>query len=98
MCIDDSEVLSLTSGISKGTPRTCMPWRTTGLGCSMDSTGATSWTSVEVKLEDCDCRSRSLSQEKGVKHWETVEYHPYGKSFKTYWTGSSYPPPAGPKV
>ncbi|TNN76195.1 hypothetical protein EYF80_013483 [Liparis tanakae] len=24
-----------------------MPWSTTGLGCSMDRTGAPSWTSVE---------------------------------------------------
>lgn len=30
------------------------------LGCSMDRTGAPSWTSVEVKLEDWDCRSLSL--------------------------------------
>lgn len=50
----------LTSGISKGTLRTCMPCRTTGLGWSMDSTGAPSWTSVEVKLDDWDCRSLSL--------------------------------------
>ncbi len=50
----------LTSGISRGTLRTCMPCKTTGLGWSMDRTGAPSWTSVEVKLEDWDCLSRSL--------------------------------------
>lgn len=76
MSTDDFEELSITSAISRGTLRTCIPWRTTGLGCSMGSTGATSWTSVEVKLEDCDCRSRSLSQEREVKHWENTENHP----------------------
>lgn len=42
----------LTSGISRGTLRTCMPCKTTGLGWSIVRTGAPSWTSVEVKLED----------------------------------------------
>lgn len=50
----------LTSGISSGTLRTCMPCKTTGLGWSMDNTCAPSWTSVEVKLEDWDCLSLSL--------------------------------------
>lgn len=50
----------LTSGISSGTLRTCMPCRTTGLGWSMDNTCAPSWTSVEVKLDDWDCLSLSL--------------------------------------
>lgn len=50
----------LTSGISRGTLRTCMPCKTTGLGWSIDNTCAPSWTSVEVKLEDWDCLSRSL--------------------------------------
>jgi len=39
-----------------------MPWSTTGLGCSMDRTGAPSWTSVEVKLDDWDCLSLSLQE------------------------------------
>lgn len=50
----------LTSGISRGTLRTCMPCKTTGLGWSIDNTCAPSWTSVEVKLEDWDCLSLSL--------------------------------------
>lgn len=53
-----------TSGISRGTLRTCMPCKTTGLGCSMDNTCAPSWTSVEVKLEDWDCLSLSLRNKK----------------------------------
>lgn len=52
----------LTSGISRGTLRTCMPCKTTGLGWSMDNTCAPSWTSVEVKLEDWDCLSLSLAK------------------------------------
>lgn len=53
----------LTSGISRGTLRTRMPCRTMDLGCSKERTGAPSWTSVEVKLEDWDCLSRSLRVE-----------------------------------
>lgn len=53
----------LTSGISRGTLRTRMPCRTMDLGCSMVRTGAPSWTSVEVKLEDWDCLSLSLCVE-----------------------------------
>lgn len=67
-------VFPLTSGISdisRGTLRTCMPCRTTGLGWSMVSTGAPSWTSVEVKLEDWDCRSRSLrGEERGGQTYQ----------------------------
>lgn len=60
LCPDEKFDGSLTSGISRGTLRTRMPCRTMDLGCSMDRTGAPSWTSVEVKLEDWDCLSLSL--------------------------------------
>lgn len=54
----------LTSGISRGTLPPRMPCKTTGLGCSMERTGAPSCTSVEVKLEDWDCLSLSLQMGK----------------------------------
>lgn len=47
----------LTSGISRGTRRTCIPCRTTGLGCSRFRPPAASGTSAEWKLEECEWRS-----------------------------------------
>ena len=56
---------TLTSGISRGTRRTCMPCRTTGLGCSRLRPPATSGTSAEWKLEECEWRSLREPQPRG---------------------------------
>lgn len=92
MVLERKQNLSHTSGISKGTLRTCMPWRTTGLGCNKDNAGATSCTSFEVKLEDWDCLSRSLEntqQDINSDPGDKVQTGKKGCADKTYCSGSS---------